>query len=161
MKRNVKTARVAAHNRDKAPKARRPTARTSSPITANNSPTVLVVDDDPSVLNALARLIRTAGFKVGTFDRPAALLADVLPTSNACLVIDVNLPEMNGVELCQTLVDSGRALPAILITARNDAFTHRLVEKAHTVAVLFKPIDEFALLGAITRAVAQSLSRPE
>lgn len=57
-------------------------------------PTVLVIDDDVSVLNALARLIRFAGYDVHTFTRPSALLADDLPTANACMIVDVNLPEM-------------------------------------------------------------------
>ena len=51
------------------------------------------------------------------------------------MIVDVHLPEMNGVELCKVLAASGRGLAAILITGRNDAETQRLIEKAHPVAV--------------------------
>ena len=88
---------------------------------------MLVVDDDRSVLPALARLIRAAGFKVRSFDRPSALLASEMPKTNACMLIDVHLPEMNGIELCEVLAQSGRGLPAIIITGRNDAETRRLI----------------------------------
>jgi FixJ family two-component response regulator len=116
---------------------------------------VVVVDDDPSVLRALSRLIQAAGFRVLTFDRPSALLASAIPRVNACMVVDLNLPEMDGIELCSALAASGRGLPAILITGRNDLATQRLIEKTHVVAALFKPVDERTLFDAI--ALAQSL----
>lgn len=144
--------------REKGRQARPLLARKANPVVGNNVATVVVVDDDPSVLNSLARLIRAIGFKVATFDRPTALLASVIPTGNACLVVDINLPEMNGIELCRALAESGRGLPAILITGRSDAATRRLVEKVQSVAILYKPIDEGPLLDAITRAVALSKS---
>jgi FixJ family two-component response regulator len=118
--------------------------------------TILIVDDNPSVLSALARLIRAAGFQVKAFDRPSALLASEVPKTKACMIVDVHLPEMNGIELCKALAASGRGLAAILITGRNDAETQRLIEKAHPVAALFKPVDERALLEAVTQALALS-----
>ena len=145
--------------RDPCREARRLMARKANPVVGNKAATVLVVDDDPSVLNALARLIRALGFKVATFDRPTALLASVIPAGNACLVVDINLPEMNGIELCRALAESGHKLPAILITGRSDGATRRLVEHAQFVAILYKPIDESPLLDAITRAV--DLSKPD
>jgi FixJ family two-component response regulator len=118
--------------------------------------TVLVVDDEPSVLSALTRLIRAAGFQVKAFNRPSALLANEVPTTNACMLVDVHLPETNGIELCKALAASGRRLAAILITGRNEAETQRLIEKSHPVAVLFKPVDERTLLEAVTQALALS-----
>jgi FixJ family two-component response regulator len=88
------------------------------------------VDDDPSVLPALARLIRAAGLKVATFDRPSALLASEVPATNACMLVDVHLPEMSGIQLCEALVRSGRGLPAIIITGRNDVETRRVIARA-------------------------------
>jgi FixJ family two-component response regulator len=111
------------------------------------------VDDDKSVLRALSRLIKAAGFRVLTFDRPSALLASAIPKANACLVVDINLPEMKGSELCAALAASGRGLPAVLITGRNDSATQRLIEEAHPVAALFKPVDERTLFEAIARAL--------
>jgi FixJ family two-component response regulator len=115
-----------------------------------------VVDDDLSVLRALSRLIKAAGFRVLTFDRPSALLASAIPRANACMVVDMNLPEMSGTELCSVLAASGRGLPAILITGRNDLATQRLIAKVQVVASLFKPVDEGALFDAIARALALS-----
>jgi FixJ family two-component response regulator len=118
--------------------------------------TVLVVDDDPSVLGALARLIRSSGYRVRTFARPSALSSADIPRRNACLLVDVYLPEMNGIDMCESLAKSGRGLPAILITGRNDAATTRLIDRANALAVLFKPIDEKPLLEAIARGIASS-----
>jgi FixJ family two-component response regulator len=63
---------------------------------------------------------------------------------------------MSGSELCSALAASGRGLPAILITGRNDLATQRLIAKAQVVASLFKPVDEQALLDAIARALVLS-----
>jgi CheY-like chemotaxis protein len=123
-------------------------------IRAGKVATVVVVDDDPSVLRALSRLIQTAGFRVLAFDRPSALIASEIPKADACLIVDLNLPEMNGSELCSALTASGRGLPAILITGRDDSATQRLIKGTHPVAVLLKPVDERALFDAITRALA-------
>jgi FixJ family two-component response regulator len=114
------------------------------------------VDDDPSVLRALSRLIQSAGFRVLSFDGPSALLASAIPKVNACLVVDMNLPETSGTELGSALAASGRDLPVVLITGSDDSITHRLIEEAHPVAALFKPIDEVALFDAIARALARS-----
>src|SRR5690349_9344285 len=87
-------------------------------------PTVLVVDDEPSVLRAF--IICAAGFEVRTLERRALLLASEIPKTNACLMPDVNLPEMNGVELYESLAISGR-VPVIMITGQGDSKTRRLL----------------------------------
>jgi FixJ family two-component response regulator len=134
-------------------KHRKAKDRKASSTAGAMEPTVLVVDDEPSVLSALARLIRSAGLKVSTFDQPSALMASEVPTTNACMLVDVHLPEMNGIQLCETLSQSGRGLPAIIMTGREDGETRRLIAQAHPVAALFKPIDERTLLEAIYRAL--------
>jgi FixJ family two-component response regulator len=68
----------------------------------------------------------------------------------------MNLPEMSGSELCSALAASGRGLPAILITGRNDLATQRLIAKTQVVASLFKPVAERALFDAIARALVLS-----
>lgn len=118
--------------------------------------TVLVVDDDPSALSAIARLIRSAGFKVKEFSDPKALLCAELPARNVCLVADIYLPEMNGVDLCRALALAGRALPTVLITGRDDETTQRLGDNSGAVALLFKPIDEGPLLAAISQCLTRS-----
>jgi FixJ family two-component response regulator len=67
-----------------------------------------MVDDDSRLLRALARLIRSAGVMVLTFDRPAHLLASEVPKTNVCLLLDVRLPEMNGVQLYKMLAIAQR-----------------------------------------------------
>ena len=97
-------------------------------VTENRS--FIVIDDDPSILRALRRLVSGAGFDVRTFDRPSTLLKSDLPKAGACLIVDIDLPEMNGVELCETLAASGCRLPVILITAHTDEETRRLADGA-------------------------------
>jgi FixJ family two-component response regulator len=119
-----------------------------------DKPAVFVVEDDPSVLRSLRRVLTTAGFDVQTFDRPSALLKHHLPRSQACLVIDVHLPEMNGVELCQTLAESKRLLPVVLITAHGDERTRQLIQRANPVTFLIKPFARGLLLAAVEKALA-------
>ncbi|MGO9603356.1 MAG: response regulator [Candidatus Binataceae bacterium] len=121
--------------------------------------TVLLVDDDRSFLSSLNRLLFASGFHVKTFSKPSELLASETPRSNACMVVDIDMPEMTGIDMCETLKGLGRALPAILITGRTDARIRALAAQADAVAVLFKPFEEQPLLDAIARAIA--LSSPD
>jgi len=114
---------------------------------------VIVVEDDPSVLRSMRRLIVGAGFAVRTFDRPSALLDSELPTSNACFVVDLHLPEMNGVELCEKLAASNRLMPVILVTGHTDRTTMAMAARIHAVALLFKPFSRSQLLEAISHAL--------
>jgi FixJ family two-component response regulator len=119
-------------------------------------PTVLVVDDDSSVLRALARLIRAAGFDVQTFEHPDLLLETEVPKTNACLLLDLYMPGLNGVELSAKLAAAGCDLPRIMMTGRDDGQTEHLLEDIKAVAILRKPFDEQSLVNAIMRAVALS-----
>jgi two-component system response regulator FixJ len=118
--------------------------------------TVLVVDDDSRLLRSLARLIRSADVNALTFERPAHLLASGVPKTNVCLLLDVHLPEMNGVKLYEKLAVARHDLPVIMMTGRDDAQTRHLLERVSAVAVLIKPFDESLLLDAIFRALALS-----
>jgi FixJ family two-component response regulator len=111
--------------------------------------TVLVVDNDPDLLRAMERLIRSAKLSSRTFDGPRGLLMAEVPKSNACLLLDVYTPEMSGVELYETLAASGHKLPVILITGRDDVETRRLLQRVNPIAVLLKPLDGNLLLEAI------------
>ena len=116
-------------------------------------PIIIVIDDDLSILRALQRLVSGAGFDVRTFDRPSALLKSDLPKTGACLIVDIDLPEMNGVELCATLATSGCKLPVILITAHTDDETRRLADGANPVALLIKPFGRELLVNSIESAL--------
>jgi FixJ family two-component response regulator len=116
-------------------------------------PITIVIDDDPSILRALQRLLSGAGFDVRTFDRPSTLLKSDLPKSGACLIVDIDLPEMNGVELCAKLAASGCVLPVILITAHTDEETRRMAKDAHPIALLLKPFGRELLVSSIQSAL--------
>jgi two-component system, LuxR family, response regulator FixJ len=119
---------------------------------------VLVVDDESRLLRSLATLIDSAGIDALTFDRPADLLVSELPKTDVCLLLDVYMPEMNGVQLYQKLAVARHDLPVIMMTGRDDAHTRNLLQGVNAVAVLIKPFDEALLFDAIFRALA--LSRP-
>jgi len=125
-------------------------------LTTGTKPALILVEDDPSVLRALRRLMISAGFQVLTFDRPHAVLDSELPKTEACLIVDVHLPEMNGALLCETLAASGCRLPVIMITGHLDHATRELTQRAKATAVLFKPFSRDSLLAAISEAFAAS-----
>jgi FixJ family two-component response regulator len=122
--------------------------------------TILVVDDDTSTLRALKRLILAYGFHVETFSRPSELLCRKRLSSNACLIVDIHLPEMTGIEMYDELKRKGHNLPIILITGRTDRKTREAAAQSDAVAVLYKPFDEEPLFEAIERAIGMSRSRP-
>jgi FixJ family two-component response regulator len=113
---------------------------------------VLLVDDDDSLRRALARSIRLAGFEVEAFRSVEALLARGVPERGACLVLDVDLPGIGGIELKRTLAAAGRELPTIFITALEPAQVCRSLAALAPVAVLYKPFDQKDLFRAIGRA---------
>lgn len=123
-------------------------------MTNGTKPFLILVEDDSSVLRAMRRMMLSAGFQVMAFDRPRAVLDIELPKTDACLVVDVHLPEMNGVQLCESLAASGCHLPIIMITGNIDQATRELVQRAKAVAVLFKPFTRASLLEAIAVALA-------
>jgi len=138
----------------RTPKNAKSKARETKIVDTISSATVLVVDDDPSVLRSLKRLISASGFDVKTFGKASELLASEIPKSNACMVVDIDMPEMTGIEMCEVLKGSGRVLPTILITGRTDARIRQLAAQSDAVAVLFKPFEEEPLLDSIARAIA-------
>ena len=124
-------------------------------VASQSKRTVILVEDDVSVLRALRRLMMGAGFEVRAFDRPCEVLGTEIPNCDACLLVDVHLPEMNGVELCEKLAACGCRLPAIMITADLDAGTRQLANRNDPVAVLYKPFSRDALLKALSDAFAR------
>lgn len=116
-----------------------------------------VVDDDPSVLKALGRLMRSAGFDAVTFTSAEDFLARFQQRALACVVLDIHLGGMSGLDLQAYLADAGIRLPIVFITAHDDAATRERVEQSGQV-YLRKPVDENCLLGAITSLLNQSKS---
>jgi FixJ family two-component response regulator len=96
--------------------------------------------------------LQVLGFNVSVFESAEELLASDFPTDNACLLLDIYMPGMNGIELCRSLAASGRHLPTILMSARDDEQTRQIMDKAKPIAGLFKPFDEKTLLRALRKA---------
>jgi FixJ family two-component response regulator len=117
---------------------------------------VLVVDNDESLRRAVARTIRLAGFAVETFASVEALLAGSLPERDACLVLDVDLPGIGGIELKRMLMDAGRDLPTIFVTALDPEAVSEALAALDPVAVLYKPFNKDDLLKAIGRACSEA-----
>ncbi|HEV7595281.1 MAG TPA: response regulator [Gemmatimonadaceae bacterium] len=116
---------------------------------------IAVVEDDAGVRTALQQLLRSAGFDAETFESAEDFLAHGNRDGFACLIADVNLPGISGVDLVRGLSGEGRPLPAVLITGRRDAATIALTRQAGDVPQLYKPFSDAALFEVIDRVMRQ------
>ena len=123
---------------------------------AETSPWIAIVDDDPAVLRALSRLLRSRALRVKTFESGQEFLAALPDSLPECLIVDFQMPEMNGLELQQHLVRNGIAIPAILITAHGDAAIYAPPAGEMFVASLRKPLQDDVLFSAIDRSTGSS-----
>lgn len=117
--------------------------------------TVIVVDDDASIRRALRRQLQILGFNVLDFQSAEEFLTSEIPTDDACLLLDVYMPGMSGIELCRSMAASGRHLPTILISGRDDEQTKKMMRGAKPIASLLKPFDEISLIRAIRKALGK------
>ena len=117
-----------------------------------NRAKITVVDDDTSVREALQGLLRSAGFDAEVFASAAEFLSSSGVRLTACLVLDVRMPGMSGVELQKRLIASGRTVPIIFISTYADEEVRSLVLQRGAVDFLQKPFTKEALLSAIERA---------
>jgi len=120
---------------------------------AATAATVYVVDDEDTVRRALARLIRSAGMTARTFPTAEAFLAESHAVPASCLVLDVRLPGLNGLELQEAINRKGYLLSIVFITGHGDVPTSVRAMKAGAVDFLQKPFAGHELLDAIRRAV--------
>lgn len=117
--------------------------------------TIFVVDDDPSVLKSLSSLVRSLGMRVETFTSAAAFLLQKRPLAPCCLVLDVGLPGLSGIELQRELAGTDRPIPIIFITGHGDIPMTVQAMKAGAVEFLTKPFRERDLLDSIEEALAR------
>jgi FixJ family two-component response regulator len=117
---------------------------------------VAVIDDDPLMLKALMRLLGASGFAVAAFESAEAFLACDAACDFGCLVLDISLSGMSGIELARHLAASEHRVPIIFMTAVDDGATHREAIKTGCVAFLAKPFAATALVKAIRQATASS-----
>jgi len=123
------------------------------------NPTIYVVDDDPSVRDSTELLLKSVGFNVKTFGSAQAFLKANLQEDLDCLVLDVRMPGMSGLDLQQKLVSAKTPLPVIFITGHGTVPMSVRAMKAGAVDFLQKPFEEQDLLDAINRAVARQRER--
>ncbi len=116
--------------------------------------TVYVVDDDPSVCKALNRLLASEGFSVSVSHSTQEFLAAYDPAVPACIILDLSMPGMTGLELQAHLQASGVGCPVIFLTGYGDIPSSVRAMKAGALDFLTKPVDADALLTAVRQAVA-------
>jgi FixJ family two-component response regulator len=112
-----------------------------------------VVDDDPGVLKALARLLKSAGHRVEAFPGPEAFLAAHDAATPGCLVLDVDMPAINGLELQRRLAESDSCRAIVFISGQADVPESVQAMKAGAVDFLRKPFEDSELLQAVDMAI--------
>ena len=120
---------------------------------AQTQSVVAIVDDDVSIQRALARLLSTAGWHAVPFTSAEAFLQTGRHAGPDCLVLDVWLPGITGVDLLEHLATTGRRLPAVIMTARDDLQMRLRALQAGAVAYLLKPLDGLELLRTLQAAM--------
>jgi FixJ family two-component response regulator len=119
-------------------------------------PTVFLVDDDPSVRKALTRLLKSAGYEVEAFASAHDFLDHPCGDGDACLVLDIRMPGLSGIDLQRQLNNTKSLLPVIFITGHGDIPTSVNAMKAGAADFLPKPFKDKDLLRAVEQALARS-----
>jgi FixJ family two-component response regulator len=122
------------------------------------APFVNVVDDDALVLRSLGRLLRSAGFAVRTFPSSQDFLLQARKGEPGCLVLDLTMPGINGLELQAQLTRSGNGCPVVFLSGNADVPQSVKAMKAGAVDFLVKPVDREKLLAAVRLAIGKDLS---
>lgn len=118
-------------------------------------PTVFVVDDDPALTDGLALLLSSAGLCVETFANAQTFLDAYRPDRPGCVIADIRMPGMSGLELQERLVDDGVHIPVIILTGHGDVSAAVRALKGGAVDFLEKPFNAQKLLGQVNEAIAK------
>jgi FixJ family two-component response regulator len=114
---------------------------------------VSIVDDDESLRRSVRNLLTSVGFRVETFASAEAFLQSAHRDNTRCMVLDLRMPGMSGLDLLMHLAATGSRIPVIVLTAHSDDEARRRAVQAGAVAFLGKPFHGAALLGAVSRAL--------
>lgn len=125
-------------------------------MAADGGATVFIVDDDDMVRDSLRALLEAHRFRVRDFDSAARYLDARDGTAQGCLLVDMHMPNMTGLELLQALRAAGDATPVILFTGRNDPTLEARAKASGASAVLDKPMTHTVLLAAIRQALTST-----
>ncbi len=116
---------------------------------------VAIVDDDASVLTALSRLLSTCSYRAATYQSARAFLESLRHGMPQCLVVDMQMPEFNGLDLLHHLTRHGIRIPTIVITGHDEAGNRARCEAVGTRAYLLKPLQGDVLIAAIDAVAGQ------
>ena len=116
-------------------------------------PVIAIVDDDEAMRDALCELVQVMGFSTEAFDCAAAFLANHAPGRFDCLITDVRMPGMDGIDLQRRLRALGSAMPVVMITSAPDRAGRARALEDGACAYLAKPVDDNALLGHLRSAL--------
>jgi len=134
-------------------------APAASAVPTKDDPIVVVIDDDPLTRGALSSLFRSVGLSVRTFASATELLEHPLPDVPSCLVVDVRLPRLSGIDLQTELIRLGVKIPIIFITGHGDIPMSVQAMKAGAVDFLTKPFRDQEMLDAVTGALECDVKR--
>jgi FixJ family two-component response regulator len=121
-------------------------------------PLISIIDDDDSLRTALVGLVRSLGYRAASFESAEAFLASVDSRASACVITDIHMPGLSGIELKQRLTAEGWANPVIMITARVDSGLSQQAYASGAACVLKKPFAAEALIDCLLRALAGETS---
>lgn len=114
---------------------------------------VYVIDDDESVCRAFARLLKSAGLDCETFSSPKEFLNLKRTEKDACILTDVQMPGLTGLDLTKELAAFGLRIPVIVVSASDDVLVREMAREMGAVAFFQKPVDDQALLDAVWWAI--------
>ena len=132
---------------------------TTPPQTRPPTGHIAIVDDDAPVGRALARLIKAYSYSVQVYQSAREFLDALKTGTPACLIVDLQMEEMTGLQLVHHLADIGLRIPAIFVTARDEPGMQQSCEASGAIAFLLKPVMNEALLHAIDTALSASADR--
>ena len=125
-------------------------------MNGNETRLVSIVDDDESLRRSVKNLLTSVGFQVETFASAEAFLQSAHRADTRCVVLDLRMPGMSGLDLLVHLAATGSPIPVVILTAHSDDEARRRTLQAGAVAFLGKPFHGEALLGAVRRALAEN-----
>jgi FixJ family two-component response regulator len=125
-------------------------------VNGNETRLVSIVDDDESLRRSVKNLLTSVGFQVETFASAEAFLESAHRADTRCVVLDLRMPGMSGLDLLMHLAATGSPIPVVILTAHSDDEARRRMLQAGAVAFLGKPFHGEALLGAVRRALAEN-----
>lgn len=126
-----------------------------------DKPLVAVVDDDPAVLRGVARMLTLRGFEVKPFSSPAELLEEISLLSPDCVLAELIMPGLSGLDLQRTLADCSLCYPIVFVTGNGDVRSSVQAMRAGAIDCIAKPFDQAELLSAVEQAISKSRSERE